>query len=80
MSQDVERLWRFAVAAEAAERSGWPDHARELRSRFNRAVERQPHYSPGTVTNIGDYAKNQITFWEPSNPPYWQGGLEVRRP
>lgn len=40
MRQDVERLWRLAVAVEAAERSGQPDNARELRSRFNRTEER----------------------------------------
>jgi hypothetical protein len=42
MRQDVELLWRLAVAVEAAERGGKPNHARELPRRFNRAVERQP--------------------------------------
>jgi len=40
MKQDVEQLWRLAVAVEAAERRGRPDHARELRGRFNRTEER----------------------------------------
>jgi hypothetical protein len=40
MRQHVERLWRLAVAVEAAERSGQSDHARELRSQFNGTGDR----------------------------------------
>jgi hypothetical protein len=34
MRQDVEQLWRLAVAVEAAEREGQKARARRLRQRF----------------------------------------------